>query len=91
MPPFLLTGTISCGRVYTMAFQRGDIIKEVWAVNIETRYLLILDKLEPRGLVKDRYRIYDIGDGETQDVAVLNVKNKAEYTLHFRPPKDKGK
>lgn len=74
-----------------MAFQKGDIIKEVWKDINETRYLLILDKLEPRGLVKDRYRLYDIGDGQVQDAGLLNAKNKVEYTLHFRPPKDKEK
>jgi len=71
-----------------MAFQRGDIIKEVWKDINQTRYLLILNKLEPRGLV--RYKIYDLGDGLTSDASLYN-SHRAEYTLHFRPPKDKGK
>ena len=71
-----------------MDFQKGDIAKEVWKDTNEIRYLLILDRLEPRGLVKDRYKIYDLGDGLTSDASLYN-SHKTEYTLHFRPPKDK--
>jgi hypothetical protein len=73
-----------------MDFQKGDIVKEVWKDINEIKYLLILNKLEPRGLVNDRYKIYDLGDGLTSDASLYN-SHRAEYTLHFRPPKDKGK
>ena len=73
-----------------MAFQRGDIIKEVWKEHEETRYLLIIDKLEPLGLLKDRYKLYDLGCGETDTAGLFN-SSKVEYTLHFRPPNGNSK